>query len=122
MKTSFDYDTEEFTFVFLMPLNGKTFRVEACANLQEIMTDEAIFRPPLPEYIDVYMAKLTDAVTGELTESNVYKNQELLKVISETLTKRLITNASKTWFVTDAPRIFLDQWEEATWEMAQKYR
>lgn len=121
MKTSFDYDTEEFTFDFLMPLDGKTFRIQACAMFDEILANEPPFQNPSPEYIDVYMAKLIDVKTDELTESNVYKNQELLKIISDTLTKRLITNASKNWVATDAPRIFIDQWEEASWEIAQKY-
>ena len=51
--------------------------------------------------------------TNELTESNVYQNKDLLKIVSDKLTQRLITNASKTWFVTDAPRLFLEQFDNS---------
>jgi|13_taG_2_1085334.scaffolds.fasta_scaffold01527_16 hypothetical protein len=107
MKSLYNTDTKEFTFNFIMCIEGKAYRVEAIACEDDIMLSEQ-YRP---EYIDVYMAKLTHEKTGELTESNVYKNENLLKVVSDMLTKRLITNASKTWFVTDAPRLFLEQFD-----------
>ena len=107
MKSIYNTDTEEFTFNFLMGIDGATYRIEAVACQDDILLSEQ-YRP---EYIDVYMAKLTNEKTGELTESNVYKNTDLLKVVSDKLTERLITNASKTWFVTDAPRLFLEQFD-----------
>lgn len=107
MKSLYNTDTEEFTFTFIMCIEGKSYRVEAIACQDDIMVNGE-YRP---EYIDVYMAKLTHEKTGELTESNVYKNKDLLKVVSDMLTERLITNASKTWFVTDAPRLFLEQFD-----------
>mgnify|MGYP001567396849 FL=1 len=109
MKSLYNTDTKEFTFNFIMCIEGKAYRVEAIACEDDIMLSEQ-YRP---EYIDVYMAKLTHEKTGELTESNVYKNKDLLKVVSDMLTKRLITNASKTWFVTDAPRLFLEQFDNS---------
>lgn len=107
MKSLYNTDTEEFTFNFITCIEGKAYRVEAVACQDDILLSEQ-YRP---EYIDVYMAKLTEEKTGELTESNIYKNQDLLKVVSDVLTKRLITNASKTWFATDAPRLFLEQFD-----------
>ncbi len=92
-----------------MCIEGKAYRVEAIACEDDIMLSEQ-YRP---EYIDVYMAKLTNEKTNELTESNVYQNKDLLKVVSDKLTERLITNASKTWFVTDAPRLFLEQFDNS---------
>jgi hypothetical protein len=107
MKSLHNTDTEEFTFNFIMGIEGKSYRVEAVACQDDILLSSQ-YRP---EYIDAYMAKLTNEKTGELTESNIYKNTDLLKVVSDKLTERLITNASKTWFVTDAPRIFLEQFD-----------
>lgn len=116
MKTLFNYNAEEFIFDFLMPLKGETLRVEATASFEEVLTDEAIFRTALPEYIDVYMAKLANEKTGKLIESNTYQNAELLKVVSDTLTERLINNS----FANES-RVFLDQWHEASYELAHKY-
>jgi len=107
MKSLYNTDTEEFTFNFIMCIEGKSYRVEAVACQDDILLSDQ-YRP---EYIDAYMAKLTNEKTNELTESNVYKNTDLLKVVSDKLTERLITNASKTWFVTDAPRLFLEQFD-----------
>jgi hypothetical protein len=107
MKSLYNTDTKEFTFNFIMCIEGKAYRVEAIACEDDIMVNDN-YRP---EYIDVYMAKLTNEKTNELTESNVYQNKDLLKIVSDKLTERLITNASKTWFVTDAPRIFLEQFD-----------
>jgi hypothetical protein len=105
MKSLYNTDTQEFTFNFIMGIDGTSYRVEAVACQDDILLNDQ-YRA---EYIDVYMAKLTEEKTGELTESNTYKNTDLLKVVSDKLTERLITNASKTWFVTDAPRLFLEQ-------------
>jgi hypothetical protein len=107
MKSLYNTDTEEFTFNFIMGIEGEAYRVEAVACQDDILLSEQ-YRP---EYIDVYMAKLTNEKTGELTESSIYKNTDLLKVVSDKLTERLITNASRTWFVTDAPRLFIEQFD-----------
>ena len=109
MKSLYNTDTKEFTFSVIRCIEGKAYRVEAIACEDDIMLSEQ-YRP---EYIDVYMAKLTNEKTNELTESNVYQNKDLLKVVSDKLTERLITNASKTWFVTDAPRLFLEQFDNS---------
>jgi len=116
MKSLYNTDTEEFTFNFIMSIEGKAYRVEAVACQDDMLLSEQ-YRP---EYIDVYMAKLTNEKTGELTESNIYKNTDLLKAVSDKLTERLITNASKTWFVTDAPRLFIEQFDSSLEAMFNK--
>lgn len=107
MKSLYNTNTKEFTFNFIMCIEGKAYRVEAIACEDDIMVNDN-YRP---EYIDAYMAKLTDEKTNELTESNAYQNKDLLKVVSDKITERLITNAGKTWFATDAPRLFLEQFD-----------
>ena len=109
MKSLYNTETKEFTFNVIMCIEGTAFRIEAIACEDDIMLSDQ-YRP---EYIDVYMAKLTNEKTNELTESNVYQNKDLLKIVSDKLTQRLITNASKTWFVTDAPRLFLEQFDNS---------
>jgi len=116
MKSTYNTDTEEFTFNFLMGINGTTYRVEAVACQDDILINDSY----KPEYIDVYMAKLVNEQTNELTESNIYKNTDLLDVVSKKITERLITNASKTWFVTDAPRLFREQFDTCLEIMFQK--
>jgi hypothetical protein len=116
MKSIYNTDTEEFTFNFLMGIDGATYRIEAVACQDDILISDSC----KPEYIDVYMAKLVNEKTNELTESNVYKNTDLLKIVSDKITERLITNASKTWFVTDAPRIFREQFDTCLEIMLQK--
>jgi hypothetical protein len=116
MKSIYNTDTEEFTFNFLMSIEGATYRIEAVACQDDILLSEQ-YRP---EYIDVYMAKLINDKTGEFIESSIYKNTDLLKVVSDKLTERLITNASKTWFVTDAPRLFREQFDTCLEIMFQK--
>jgi hypothetical protein len=116
MKSIYNTDTEEFTFNFIMCIEGKSYRVEAVACQDDILINDSC----KPEYIDVYMAKLIREKTNELTESNVYKNTDLLDVVSKKITERLITNASKTWVVTDAPRIFREQFDTCLEIMFQK--
>lgn len=119
MKTSFDYHTEEFTFEFLMPLNGKTARIKAYANLDEITVRERVWHTEdtRPVYIDVYKAfidgKYTEFKFEEIISQSDKDSNETLRLISEKLTERLITNVAKNWVATDAPRIFRDQWEDA---------
>ena len=116
MKSNYNTETEEFTFNFLMGINGITYKVEAVACQDDILKNDSC----QPEYIDVYMAKLVNEQTNELTESNIYKNTELLDVVSKKITERLITNARKTWFMTDAPRIFREQFDTCLEIMLQK--
>ena len=116
MKSRYDTEAQEFTFNFLMGIDGTTYRVEAVACQDDILISDSC----KPEYIDVYMAKLVNEQTNELTESHVYKNTDLLDVVSKKITERLITNASKTWFVTDAPRIFREQFNTCLEIMFQK--
>jgi hypothetical protein len=116
MKSIYNTDTEEFTFNFLMGISGTTYRVEAVACQDDILINDSY----KPEYIDVYMAKLVNEQTNELTESNIYENTDLLDVVSKKITERLITNTSKTWFVTDAPRLFREQFDTCLEIMFQK--
>ena len=112
MKSIYNTDTEEFTFNFLMGIDGATYRIEAVACQDDILISDSC----KPEYIDVYMAKIVNEKTNEIVESTT----DLLKIVSDKITERLITNASKTWFVTDAPRIFREQFDTCLEIMLQK--
>ena len=112
MKSIYNTDTEEFTFNFLMGIDGATYRIEAVACQDDILISDSC----KPEYIDVYMAKIVNENTNEIVESTT----DLLKIVSDKITERLITNASKTWFVTDAPRIFREQFDTCLEIMLQK--
>lgn len=112
MKSIYNTDTEEFTFNFLMGIDGATYRIEAVACQDDILISDSC----KPQYIDVYMAKIVNENTNEIVESTT----DLLKIVSDKITERLITNASKTWFVTDAPRIFREQFDTCLEIMLQK--
>lgn len=112
MKSIYNTDTEEFTFNFLMGIDGVTYRIEAVACQDDILISDSC----KPEYIDAYKAKIVNEKTNEIVESTT----DLLKIVSDKITERLITNASKTWFVTDAPRIFREQFDTCLEIMLQK--
>ena len=118
METKYNYENQEIEFQFLMNLEGMTCKIEAFADVDEIMTEENIFRgTEKPEYIDVYKANVFCAKTERKLFSisaNPTKEQDvILRAISDKLTERLIKNASRTWFATDAPRLFREEFDKA---------